>query len=59
MTTKSDWDHEIRRLVNLLVEQEEEVDRLRSALKVISNDPRFKSLDEQTRQMISNLLSKH
>ena len=36
MTTESDWDHEIRRLVNLLLEQEDEVDHLRSALKVIS-----------------------
>jgi hypothetical protein len=58
MTAGSDWDHEIRRLINLLIEQEDEVDRLRAALKVVATDHRFKNLDEQTQQMISKLVSK-
>jgi len=36
MTAESDWDHAIWRVVNLLIEQEDEVDRLRAALKVIT-----------------------
>ena len=53
MTAESDWDHEIRRLVNLLIDQEDEVRRLRAALKVVSSDPHFKNLDEETRDVIS------
>jgi len=58
MTTESDWDHEIRRLVTLLMEQEDEVERLRAALKVVSGDLRFKNLDDQTRQMITKLINR-
>jgi len=58
MAADADWDHEIRQLVTLLIEQEDEVDRLRAALRVVASDHRFENLDEQTRQMISKLIGK-